>query len=57
MSFETKVQTKAYTRMGMKIYTNELEYMTKMATMPIFGKHLKIFFFRTNGPMVLELGV
>ena len=28
-------------RMGMKIYTNELGYMTNMATMPIYGKNLK----------------
>ena len=25
----------------MKIYTNELGHMTKMATMPIYGKNLK----------------
>ena len=25
----------------MKIYTNELGHMTKMAPMPIFGKNLK----------------
>ena len=28
-------------RMGMKTYTNELGYMTNMATMPIYGKNLK----------------
>ena len=27
--------------MGMKIYTNELDHMTKMAAMPIYGKNLK----------------
>ena len=27
---------KAYWRMGMKIYTNELGHMTKMAAMPIW---------------------
>ena len=27
--------------MGMKIYTNELGYMTNMATMPVYGKNLK----------------
>ena len=27
--------------MGMKIYTNELGYMTNMATMPIYSKNLK----------------
>ena len=25
----------------MKIYTNELGYMTNMATMPVYGKKLK----------------
>ena len=25
----------------MKIYTNELNHMTNMAAMPIYGKHLK----------------
>ena len=28
-------------RMEMKIYTNELGYITNMATMPIYGKNLK----------------
>ena len=32
---------KAWGRIGMKIYTNELGYMTNMAAMPIYGKHLK----------------
>ena len=27
--------------MGMKIYTNEQGHMTKVATMPIYGKNLK----------------
>ena len=27
----------------MKIFTNELGHMTSMATMPIYGKTLKIF--------------
>ena len=39
--FGTKVQLKAGGRIGMKIYTNELGHMTKMATMPIYGKNLK----------------
>ena len=26
----------------MKIYTNELGHMTKMAAMPIYGMHMKI---------------
>ena len=32
---------KAWGRIGMKIYTNELGHMINMATMPIYGKHLK----------------
>ena len=32
---------KAYGRMGMKIFINELGHMTKMAAMPIYGKKLK----------------
>ena len=32
---------KAYGRMGMKIYINELDHMTKMAAMPIYGKNFK----------------
>ena len=33
--FETKLHMKAYMKMGWKIYENELDYMTKMAAMPI----------------------
>ena len=32
---------KAWGRIGMKIYTNELGHMTNMAAMPIYGKTLK----------------
>ena len=32
---------KAWGRMGMKIYTNELGHMTNMAAMPIYNKNLK----------------
>ena len=32
---------KAWGRIGMKIYTNELGNMTNMAAMHIYGKHLK----------------
>ena len=39
--FGTKAHMKAYGRMGLKIYTNELGHMTNMATMPIYGKNLK----------------
>ena len=35
--FATKVHTKACGRIGMKIYTNELDHMTNMAAMPIYG--------------------
>ena len=38
-SFKTKVQIKAYGRMGMKIYT-KLGHMIKMATMSIYVKNL-----------------
>ena len=40
LRFETKVHMKAWGKMGMKIYMNELCHMTKMATMPIYGKNL-----------------
>ena len=44
--------------MGKKIYTNELGRLTNMATMPIYGKNLKkIFFSRSNRPMILKLGM
>ena len=36
-----KIYTKAWGRIGMKIYTNELGHMTNMAVMPIYGKILK----------------
>ena len=39
--FGTKAHMKAYGRIGMRIYTNELGYMTNMATTPIYGKNLK----------------
>ena len=39
-SFETKFYMKAYERMGMKIDTNELGHITKMAAMNIYGKRL-----------------
>ena len=40
-SFGTKIHMKAWGRIGMKIYTNELGHMTNMAAMPIYGKNLK----------------
>ena len=53
----TKVHMKAYGRMGMKIYINELGHMIKMAAMLIYRKTFKIFFSRTNGLMALEHGM
>ena len=32
---------KAFGRMGMKIYTNKVGFITNMAAMPIYGKNLK----------------
>ena len=40
--FGTKIHMKASGKKGMKIDTNELGHMTNMATMPIYGKNLKI---------------
>ena len=50
---------KAYGRMGMKIYINELGFMIKMAAMPIYEKKttLKIVFSRTNGLMAWKRGM
>ena len=39
--FGTKTHRKAWGRIGMKIYTNVLGYMTNMAAMPIYYKNLK----------------
>ena len=46
---------KAYGRMGMKIYKNELGHMTNMAA-HIWKKTLKIFFSRTNRLKTLKHG-
>ena len=41
-----------------KIYTNYTGHMTKIATMPIYGKNpLNIFFSGTERPMTLGLGM
>ena len=41
-----------------KIFTNCTGHMTKMATMPIYGKNpLNIFFSGTKRPMALGLGM
>ena len=42
----------------MKVCSNVLGHMTKMAAMPIYGKNpLNIFFSRTRGPLTLGLGM
>ena len=42
----------------MKVYTNGLGHMTKMAATPIYGKNpSKIFFSKTNGPIAVKLGI
>ena len=46
--FGTKAQMKAYGRMGMKIFTNELGHMTNMAAMPIYGNKLKNLFLQNQ---------
>ena len=55
--FGTKAPMKAYGRMEMKIYTNELGHMTNMATMPIYGKNLKKLLLQKNRLMTLNLGM
>ena len=44
---------------GTNVSSNGPGHMTKMATMPIYGKKLKkkIFFSETKRPMTLSLGV
>ena len=43
---------------GTKVPSNGHGHMTKMAAMPIYVKnHRKIFFSRTEQPMILELGM
>ena len=42
---------------GIKVNTNGLCLMTKMATMPIYSKTFKIFFSGTKRPMTLKLGM
>ena len=42
---------------GEKIYINDPSHMTKMATMPIYRKTVKIFFSRTESPMILKLAM
>ena len=43
---------------GTKVYINVPGHMTKMATMPIYGKNpSKIFFSRTSGQIFTKLGL
>ena len=43
---------------GIKVSSVGLDHMTKMATMPIYGKNpSKIFFSRTKRPVTLKLGM
>ena len=40
------------------MYINNLGHMTKMSTMPIYGKNpSKFFYFGTGGPISKKLGV
>ena len=41
----------------MKIYINDLDHMTDMAAMPIYGKNLKNLLSRANRLMTLKLGM
>ena len=44
--------------MGMKIYTNAMGHMTKMAAMSMYGKKkIKKIISKTNGLMALDLGI
>ena len=41
-----------------KVYIDCPGHMTKMAATPIYGKNLqKNFFYRTNSPMIMKLGM
>ena len=40
-----------------KVCINGPGHMTKMATMPIMVKKIKIFFSRTSGPISVKLGM
>ena len=39
--FGTRVHMKAWGKMRMKLYINELSHITNMASLPIYGKNLK----------------
>ena len=42
---------------GKKVYMFGVGHMTKMVAIPIYGKNLKIFFFRMAGPISLKLSM
>ena len=42
--------------MGIKMYTNELGYLTNLAAMTIYGTKSLVFFSRINKPMTLRDG-
>ena len=48
--FGTKVHMKAWRRIGMKKYTNELGHMTNMAAMLIYAKNLK----KSSSPKAID---
>ena len=56
--FWTKFCMKAFRFKEMKIWRHDAGHMTKMATMPIYGKNpSKIFFSRTDGPIFTKPGM
>ena len=56
--FETKYHVKQFLSTEMKIYTNGLDHMTKMAATPIYGKKpSKISFLRTCRPFAMKHGM
>ena len=55
---KAKFYTKHLQEGGTNIYINNAGHMTKMATMPIYGKKpLKVFFSGTGGPILTKLGM
>ena len=58
MGCEAKFHKKPAWDVGMKIHSNILGHMTKMASRPIYGKNLKKSpSFGTESPMTLKLGI
>ena len=57
-SIELKIRVKTPYDTLAKIYTKHFGHMTKMTTMPIYGKKtFKIFFSRTRRQVTLGLGM